>query len=457
MTLAHARALLHGRAVFVEPELPERDAEALAKLARWANRFAPTVAVDPPDGLMLDVTGCERLYGGEPHLLDGVRGAVARLGVRCRGAIAPTIGGAWAWARYGDPARPILQDGDLTHALAPLPIEALRLEPHVVEELASVGVRLVEHLLDLPRAQLADRFGDAVLRRIDQALRITTRDTGAGAGEALAPLRPAPPPEAERLFDGPCRQLEAIELATRGLAEALCASLRGRGLGVRRLRVRFDRSDAEPVAETLDLSAPSRDAKHLWTLLRPRVERMNLGFGVDAIRLTALEVGDVPIEQGVLVEGAAPEPRSRAQREAAQLVDVLGNRLGRQRVLRAEAVDTHVPEKSFRLKPAAEKGGKGYAPASAGDRPSVLLEHVRPLDVTAMRPEGPVLQIGPQRVTVCIGPERITPRWWRSSGEKREGGPPVRDYYKLQLADGRWLWAFRELSSGRWYGHGAWA
>ena len=466
MTLAHARALLHREQVHAEAESADRDAAALRALARWANRFAPTVATDPPDGLVLDVTGCERLYGGEIPLADAVGGAVTRLGVRCRLAIAPTIGGAWAWARYGDAARPILRDDDVAGSLAPLPVESLRIEPHAVEELAAVGVRRVEQLLDLPRAQLANRFGHAILRRIDQALRPAADDCLARA-EAIQPVRPAPPPEVERVFDGPCRQYEAIELAVRGLVDALSAALRLREVGVRRLRLRLERSDAEPVQETLELSHPSRDAKHLWSLIRPRVERINLGYGVDAIRLTAADAAPLPSGQAALIADAAPVSSAADEAEAGRLIDVLSNRLGRDRVLRIEPVDTHVPEKSFRLRPASEPQARVMTedpPALEGDRPSILLPQVRPVNVTLMRPEGPVLQVQhgeAQRVVATIGPERIAPRWWRSSlgvsAEGGLGGPPVRDYYKLQVEDGRWLWVFRELSSGRWYLHGMWA
>ena len=79
---------------------PERDEARLRALAVWAIRFAPTVAPDPPSGLLLDVTGCEPLYGSERRMLARMGVALASLGFRPRIAVAPGFGCAWAMARY---------------------------------------------------------------------------------------------------------------------------------------------------------------------------------------------------------------------------------------------------------------------------------------------------------------------------------------------------------------------
>ena len=453
MTLAHSRALLHRQPVYAEPERPEHDSAALYALARWAIRFTPAVAVDPPDGLLLDVTGCERLYGGDARLARLVFEAMARLSVGARVAVGPTVGAAWACARYAEGAITVLAGPDVRDALAPLPVAALRVDPAVVDELALVGVRRVEELVGLPRSALADRFGNAVLRRIDQAL--------GRVPEAIDPVRPVAPPRVEREFDGPVTQYEAFELAVRGLVDALAAKLVRLQLGARQVQLRVDRADAGALAETLTLSRPCRDPKHLWALLRPRVERLNLGYGVDTVGLTAGEVGPLWPEQcGLIAVGPAQPQATAAERD--RLVDLLSGRLGRDHVVACDAVDTHVPEKAFRWLPAIEASGTAPDDAAAVlttppvDRPSVLLDRVRPIDVTLVRPEGPVLvvhQAGGRRVLTTIGPERIDPRWWLSPPGR---SPPERDYYKLQLEDGRWLWVFREHSGGRWFLHGVW-
>ena len=467
MTLAHARALLHGRAVQVEPAQPERDLVALHALARWANRVAPAVAVDPPDGLLMDVTGCDRLYRGEGRLAAGLCRAMSRFGLAVRLAIAPSYGAAWACARFAESTVTRLGDDDLLPALASLPVAALRLEPEVVTDLATVGVDRVDQLLALPRSQLVERFGETLPQRIDEALGRRV--------EAIEPVRMTPPPRVERVFDGPVKQTEAIEWTVRELVAQLSQRLQRMETGVRELKLRLDRVDVEPVVEMLRLGHPSRDAKHLWTLLRPRVERVNLGDGVEGVSLTAVSVGRLAQAQGAL--NPSQETVAFDASEAGRLVDLLTGRLGGARVLRPEPVDTHVPEKTWRWRPAVGEGHKAASksplPPPRGEslgergahatgwgegRPPVLLESAKAIEVTLMRPDGPVLMLHrgeSQRVLTTIGPERIALRWWRSTHPQQ--AVPERDYYKLQLDDGRWVWAFRESGTGRWFLQGMWS
>jgi protein ImuB len=485
MTVAHARALLHRRRVYAEPEHPEWDLAALRRLARWAVRLAPVVAVDPPTGLRMDITGCERLYRGEANLVAALTRSLKGLGLRCRVAVAPTYGAAWALSRHGPRAVTILRDPrQITAAISPLPTSALRIDDNVVTELASVAVDRVGQLLELPRAQVADRFGDEVLRRIDEAL--------GRVPEAIEPVCAASPPRVGRVFDGPVKNPDAIGQTVRHLVEAMCDALRRAGLGGRRLECRLDRADADAMLESLTLSRPTRDPGHLWALLRPRVERWHLGHGVDAIELIATQTQPLAPTQAAWAHGQ-PDDAGIAvnhREEVGRLVDLLTHRLGAQRVLVAEAIDTHVPEKAFRWRSASDAGETCDPRRSAtaaltaaavpmGDRPTTLLQPPVPIDVAILRPEGPAVLLRghePQRVISSIGPERIRPRWWRSvppeaspeaagsSGTSaaaetesgRGGGPPVRDYYKLQLDGGRWVWVFRELSGGRWFLHGSW-
>ena len=53
--------------------------KTLDDIADWCDRFTPLVALDPPHGLFLDITGCAHLFGGEAALMrHGVRRADAR-------------------------------------------------------------------------------------------------------------------------------------------------------------------------------------------------------------------------------------------------------------------------------------------------------------------------------------------------------------------------------------------
>lgn len=458
MDLAHARALLPSEPVWVGPHRPERDADALRSLAIWATRFSPVVAPDPPEGLVLDITGCDRASGGEERLLHTLTGAVRRLGFAARAAIAPTLGCAWAVARFGEGS--IIPDSATRRALAPLPIAALRISEQARAALAEVGVERIGHILDLPRAALPSRFGPELLLRLDQAL--------GQAMEVIEPVRPVEPPRVERQFDGPTTQYEAIETTVHDLLIPLAAELRRRESGARRLDIRLIRVDAPPECLTITLSRPSRSPRHLWSLVRPRLERVNLGFGVEFVSITAPRTARLRHEQAGALGGNVDEvPMDRA---AAELTDALVNRLGPDRVGSLALAESHIPERrgtgfqpvsladrrdaGVRRDPGPEPLAAPETRAAAADRPSLLLERPEPASAIAITPDGPPSLLRWRGrdlpIAAAIGPERIGCEWWRRPES-------ARDYFKVQDRVGRWLWVYRELRTNHWFVHGEWA
>jgi protein ImuB len=481
MTLAHARALLprRGGEPCVREHDPQRDRHGLLRLARWATRFAPAVQVDGDDGLLMDVTGCARLYHGESNLLARLIDALTRLGFTASAVIAPTFGAAWALARYGhDEAaarhRILERPDQIPAALAPLPIAALRLDDQTIEALNEVGVRCIGELLHVSRRQLPSRFCKDLMLRIDQAL--------GAAIETINPVRVPQPAAVERPFDGPVKNLEAIQAAARQLLDAFCGQLLQRESGVVSLRLTLRRCEADPVTLALTVSRATRDAKHLWQLLRPQLEQANLGHGVEAIELRAAESARLPHRQRHAPQLTGEQAaHDAAGEERGRLLDVLMHRLGPQRVVRFQCVESHLPERAIQWTPvdrslnqterfswtnhrlAAEQGHASveggeprprpglYAPAV---RPTQLFDQPEPVDVQALTPDGPVAQVAwrgrPMRVTFCAGPERLTSPWWCEPTGSR-------DYFHVQVDTGQHLWLFRDARLGRWFLHGWWA
>lgn len=469
MTLAHAVALMPSPRAHmgtVEAVVREHDAlsdgRSLVRMAMWAQRFSPVVAVDPSDGLLLDVTGCARVFGGEQRLLARAIRQIERLGFAVTGAIAPTFGGAWALARFAERPAPIVDRDGLTEALAPLALESLRIERATVDHLTEIGIATVGELMAQARAALPARFGADVLLRLDQAL--------GNAIETIAPLRAEPPVSAEILFDGPTTSTEAIEMAARQLLGQLTCVLREREAGARALVLELGRVDCVPVVIDAAFSRPCRDAGHLWSILRPRVERANLGYGVERVRITATRAGRLGHTQ---VERWRSERDSvgiggsdaASERERAALIDQLSNRLGHDRVTRVELAATHNPER-VAARRAAMEGAVGTdtsrveVPPAA--RPSLLMERPEPVRAIALSPDHPPTRLVWRGREIAIdagsGPERIGPEWWR--GSATNAGPrwgSDRDYYRVRDTSGLWMWVYRESATARWFVHGVWA
>ncbi len=170
MPLADALSFVPGLATVAAE--PAKDAAALRRLAQWCGRYSPWTAPDGSDGIKIEITGCAHLWGGEGALMADLAARLARQNVAGRIAIADTLGAAWAFARFAEAGRDgvILPSGKTRAGLAPLPVEALRLDPATAQGLRRVGLKRVGDLYAMPRDALARRFGDAVARRLDQAL-----------------------------------------------------------------------------------------------------------------------------------------------------------------------------------------------------------------------------------------------------------------------------------------------
>lgn len=465
MCLTDARALLSDGSIHIEPHQPVRDAQRLQTLANACLRFAPLVQSDGADGLLLDVTGCGRIYGGQKRVVNKVASAIERLGFTVHAAIATSVGAAWAMSHFGPlfretkanaaPARRrfIVPEERVVELLSPLPLAALRIDEDTQAALHEVAIDTIGDLLAIDRAELADRFDEALLRRVDQAL-----------GHAFEPIDPAAPeelPGVERRFAGPVKQLEAIELTVRGLLELLATDLHRSRLGVTRIEMNVERYDAPPLKDSVTLSRPSADGGHLWTLFAPRIERLNLGYGIEMIRLTAAQTQLLPHDQEVIWDDDPTRRASPTDEAMGQFVDRMISRLSAERVCRVNLIQTHTPEGAFVYEPweRETRNTKDETAVIAADRPSLLHRRPRGIDVVCLSPDGPVVSMrqgGKHHVIVTsIGPERIAGRWWLLHDPAT--AIPQRDYFKVQDEQGAWWWIYRESHTGRWFCHGQWA
>ncbi|MBU6210382.1 MAG: DNA polymerase Y family protein, partial [Planctomycetes bacterium] len=460
MSLAHAGALIRGGVIAVTWN-PESDARSLQALAAWCNRFTPTVGVDPPDGLVLDVTGTHRLHRGEPRLLEMIRRSMVRLGLRARLAIASTIGCARAVARYGDRECISIQPGAEAACLRTMPLEAMNITPTQLDSLRDLGFDGIGSILDLPRSTLPARFGTEVLTFLDEAL--------GHRAEVIVPVRPREALHVEHAFEGPTSHWESIERCVCMLVENLVATLNERGLGVRRLDACLAVANRQSPAQiSLTLCRHSRDARHLWSMLRPHLERADFGDGIEGITLAATRTGIIEHAQRRLPDAsgdnAVDSPHHDDPHAArAMLCDTLASRLGADAVLRVFHVESHVPERTLRLATVMQdRPSRDTARVNMTPRPSRLFLQPEPIQVMHMSPDGPIHRLhwrgSMWNVTRCAGPERICSQWWLASpGETCD----ERDYYRVRIAtDGqepRWIWIYRLSVSDTWHAHGEWA
>ena len=445
MSLADARARC--------PELstasydPEADADALDHLVRRMVRFTPLAAIDPPDGLILDITGAAHLFGGEEALTAQ---AMIEAGFTARHALADHAATARALVRHGR-----------SDARA-LPVAALELPEEALTGLRRAGLFTLGDLAARPSSGLAARFGEEAVRKLRAIL--------GEADSPIAPYRTVAPIRADARFAEPiARTSDVLDTIETLLADS-ARQMEARHIGGRRFVVMLERCDGARCRLEVETGLPTRDPAIMMRLFTERIDTLadplDPGFGFDAIKLT------VPRTEPLASQQIALEGPSTSDESIAALIDRLVTRLGPDCVLRLAPCDTHIPEAAQRLVSASGRAPPSWPTAvqrraSTPPRPLLLFDPPQPVTAIASVPDGP-----PQRfrwrgslheVRSMEGPERIAAEWWR----RRDGHLPghgglTRDYYRIEDAEGHRFWVFRhglfeEAGDPAWYIHGIFA
>ena len=473
---------------------PQSEAAFLTALRRWAGKFSPWVAEEGRAGLMVDLTGCAHLFGGEAALLAQLSEDCADLGLSVRAAIADTAGAAWALARYsggpvsagrssdaidqearatrsraakkthwerGGPAPavvtkpmgpgPISPPGQVRQSLSSLPVAALRIDGDTVAGLGRLGLRRIGDLTGMSRAALARRFGQALVRRLDQALGLEP--------EPISPAR-APLHFAARLSLPEPIGLEAdIIAALDRLLPVLCAGLRKKARGARRVRLELSRVDGGAAVVEIGLARPADQPDRIAPLLTMKLGDVDPGFGIDRVRVVAPLTE--PLHRQQMTGGWAAAEAAAALAEGGDplddLIGRLGARIGLEAITRAHPAESHIPEKTESVQAAAwSEPARGRGRTAPRPRPLTLCR----TGIPSRLPLAPPCQRrfagagGSTALPALQGPERIAPEWWLDDPNWRSG---VRDYWRVETDRGARLWlyyAHGALMSAGWFVHG---
>ncbi|WP_394197472.1 Y-family DNA polymerase [Litoreibacter albidus] len=417
------------------PADPAQDERFLHVLRRWAMRYCPWVGLEGCDGLVLNITGSAHLWGGEPAMITDMRRRLAHAGVSVRIGVGDTRGAGWAMAHYGEGIAPAC---DMLGTLAPLPVAALRLSDDMSVALQRLGLRTIGDLASAARAPLTRRFGPGLLLRLDQAL--------GHQSEEITPLADPPHYGVRMTLPEPIGLLSDVMAGTERLLVQLCAKLKAQEMGARMLCVILRRVDQDEQQVELRLARPLRDAKRILPLFERGLSEAEAGFGIDQLRLEATQVESLPAQQISHVSG-------RASDKLDDLISRLGTRIGLENIQRFLPADSHIPERSFIIAPAAYSDPQsGWS--SANPRPLCLF------------PPEPIAGTGPhppnrfrwRRMSLTMGratgPERIAPEWWLSDENWRTG---LRDYWRVETKQGRRLWLFYTPQNPGWFVQGEFA
>jgi protein ImuB len=441
MVLADARAILPDLEVL--DDITDLVTKLLKRIAEWCIRFTPIAAIDPPDGIILDVTGCSHLWGGDEPYLNDIVTRLKKRGYYVRTAIADTIGAAWAVARYSNRTF-IIPSGQQSETLLTLPSAALRLEPDTIERLQKLGLRQIKDFIGMPKSALRRRFGSHIITRINQAL---------GVEEEF--IQPVQPIElyCERL---PCLEpivtAKGIEIALQRLLEALCKRFQKEQKGLRAAKFKCYRVDGKIEEIQINTNAPSYNVKHLYKLFEIKIVTIEPDLGIELFVLEAPIVEDHSPSQQQLWEAMY----GLHHIQLAELMDRLSGKVASISINRYLPDEHYWPERSIKqassLQETTSTEWKVDRP-----RPMHLLATPQSIQVAAPVPDYPPMNFRYKnklhKILKADGPERIEQEWWIQDGQHR-------DYYVVEDEEGCRYWLFRSGhydEDYEWFIHGFFA
>ena len=443
MAAADAKAFIPGLKVF--DDKPGRSNKLLKGLGEWCIRYSPIVSIQAPDGLLLDISGCAHLWGGEHGCLKDIVNRLKGKGYDVRAAIADTIGTAWAIARFGK-VTPIIEPGAQVNALLPLPPAALRLDPLILQRLQKLGLRQINSFMGMPRSVLRRRFGEELLFRLGQAL--------GDEEEVIIPLRPIEPYHERLPCMEPIRTATGIEIAIQKLLEALCKRLKDEGKGLRKAVLTCYRIDGKIVKAEIGTNTASHHIAHLFKLFELKIASIEPALGIELFVLEAPKTEDADEMQEALWIAKT----GLLDNAVAELLDRVAGKVGANTIHRYLPEEHFWPERSIKSVSSLNDNPAISWPDNK-PRPVRLLPKPELVEVSAPIPDYPPMLFKYKNKVHHIkrsdGPERIEREWWIDGGEHR-------DYYNVEDQDGQRYWLFRlghysADFSYQWFIHGFFA
>ena len=442
MVVADCRAILPSLQVF--DDKPQLANKLLNGLAEWHLRYTPVIAINEPNCLTLDISGCAHLWGGEKPYLKEVVAKLQCFGYDVSAAIADTIGAAWAVCHYGT-GTPIVELNDQQGVLLSLPPAALRLDAPVLERLEKLGLHRITDFISMPRKALRRRFGEMILTRLDQAMGYEF--------EVLKPIQPIEPYQERLPSLEPIRTAAGIEIALKQLLETLCERLAKEEKGLRKCVFKCYRIDGIVQKIEIGTNRPSRNVKHLFKLFEQKIVTIAPALGIEVFTIEASTVEDVPPTQDALwnfTEGGNGTA-------IGELLDRIAGKLGADTIRRYLPDEHYWPERSVKLAVSlSEQPQTGWR--TDQPRPIHLLPVAEKIEVTVPMPDYPpmlfIYKGELHEISRADGPERIEQEWWLQQGL-------YRDYYCVEDNKGARYWVFREGSydqgNPQWFIHGFFA
>jgi len=447
-------------------------------LKDFAYGFSPLVEETSINTVVIDVSGCELLFGSAYGLANEVvrRAATPNdaggLGCTVNVALAGNPDAAIYAAKFFKGIT-FIAPGEELDSIGVLPIEQLQSTPNydlkdprakirareeeeIIETLKRWGIRTFGEFARLPIAGLSERLGQRGIH---------LQQLASGKMDRHLKLTQAVPRFENALeLDHPLTELEPLSFLLARLLNQICGNLHAYALATNELSLYLKLENGAVHERKLSLPHPMRDPRVFLRLILLDAEMHPPQSGVMAITIHCQPVKPRMLQSGLFIP-LAPEPEKLELTLAR-----LGKLVGPGNVGSLELLDTHRPD-AFRIKRFAlvekkkVRNGKTNRQSAIGNRQSLGFRVFRPpLRALVQATQGFPTEIsawGSNRsvhgkVVQVAGPWRTTGDWWRLDRWARdEWDIAVESGSRLSTVGRQALYRiYRELREGTWFVEG---
>lgn len=424
---------------------PGRDHNALTVLAESLYQLSSHISIQPPNGLILEVSRSLKLFRSSHRLQAKAVKLCDSLEHKVCARLANTPAAAMALARSGEtqleevaldtlvPQHPNLKT--LTKKVA---AKRNAFTDTLVERCHNMGIYQLGPLLALPTQELGQRFGKPLLQHLQQL-----------TGEHADPQQFIVPTEAFsqplHLLD-PIRNKGGLRFPMQRLATQLQHWLIGRELAVQQIRWAFNTHDTntqKAILLDIKFANPQRMSTALLSITQLKLEQQDLPADILSLSLTAVQLLPWQEQSKDLFQLLS---KNKSCNTRSDLVDQLRARLGDEVCETLTVQDQHHPQwthQAQRVEQAVAK--RSTTKSTTSSKTTGRLKKSRPL---WLLPEPkPLLKkkAQPPELILLQGPERIRTGWWKAG--------IFRDYYVARLSNGAHGWVFVDAQQ-QWYLHG---
>ena len=413
---------------------PQAEHLKLTSIAQWARRVTPSVSLEPPRALLLEVRGSLKLWGGIDPIKGVLKEELQHRRITAHLCVAPTALAALWLSRHQQ--EDVLSHDELVGRLGSLPLGVAGWSDSAQQLLRKMGVKTIGDCLRLPRGGLARRVGLQYLQDLDRLL---------GQHDLRSEFEPAQRLSSTLEFQDEVTEPEILANAGQELIRKLVRALQKRQAQVENLEFGFHHLRKPKTIERINLVAPTYEAERISRLFLGKLETVSLPDPVIALSLTTGSIEPMIGLNTVLFQNRAP---AAVRASMGELIERLRLRFRAEDIYGVAPVEEHRPERAWSKSPDPlrrdEPSSVSNAPQSPM-RPLWILPSPVRLSSTA---EGWPQYGDRSALRLESWPERIEAGWW-------QGRDISRDYYIAFGSKGEKLWIYRDRCSDRgWFLHG---